>query len=193
MLLDYDRGVRHDRVLLRRDGVRAAEGLRRRVGQVVVQRRQYGVRRRNDHGSDGGDGSTPNPSPTPVPDMGGCATGQTQCPGGCVDEASDVNNCGSCGYRCPAGPSGTAPGPAPTGSAHVRVLGTRSSRSAATTPTTRRRGSASICSRTRRTAASASTVLQLARKRHGVVPERAARHGLRGRLLATTAITSASP
>ena len=62
--------------------------------------------------TDGGTGSAPadgGGAVSTVPNMGGCEAGQTQCPNGCVDEATDVNNCGSCGYACPAGPSGTTP------------------------------------------------------------------------------------
>jgi hypothetical protein len=58
----------------------------------------------------GGPGQGPDAGGSIPPNgaQGSCSAGQTQCPKGCVDESSDVNNCGSCGYTCPAGPNGTA-------------------------------------------------------------------------------------
>jgi hypothetical protein len=41
-------------------------------------------------------------SATACDDGGGCATGETQCPGGCVNTLSDANNCGGCGLACGA-------------------------------------------------------------------------------------------
>jgi hypothetical protein len=73
----------------------------------------------NDGGTtspDGGVRPGPDGSTGPTGDaagygpMGTCSAGQTQCPKGCVDEGTDVNNCGSCGYACPAGPNGTTAG-----------------------------------------------------------------------------------
>ncbi len=46
------------------------------------------------------------PSDSGVP-SDGCAASQVPCPLGCADLQTDVNNCGSCGYGCPAGPAGT--------------------------------------------------------------------------------------
>jgi hypothetical protein len=54
-------------------------------------------------------------APTPTHDggtttpTGACSEGQVVCPNGCADIENDVSNCGSCGYACPAGASGTAP------------------------------------------------------------------------------------
>jgi hypothetical protein len=44
------------------------------------------------------------------PDMGQpgeCTSQQVVCPKGCANLQNDVNNCGSCGYQCPAGSDGT--------------------------------------------------------------------------------------
>jgi hypothetical protein len=46
------------------------------------------------------------------PDMGmqqgECTSPQVVCPKGCANLQNDVNNCGSCGYQCPAGTDGTS-------------------------------------------------------------------------------------
>jgi hypothetical protein len=39
---------------------------------------------------------------------GACSSPEVTCPKGCANLETDVNNCASCGYVCPAGPSGTA-------------------------------------------------------------------------------------
>jgi hypothetical protein len=60
-------------------------------------------------GSDGGAVLPPEGDAAAYGPPGSCQAGQTQCPKGCVDEGSDVNNCGSCGYSCPSGSNGTTP------------------------------------------------------------------------------------
>jgi hypothetical protein len=45
------------------------------------------------------------PTPTPAPlSAQPCGPGLTRCGDTCVDLGSDLNNCGSCGVYCPAGP-----------------------------------------------------------------------------------------
>ena len=179
VLLDHDRGVRHDRVLLRRDGVRAAEGLRRRVGQVVVQRRQYGVRRRNDHGSDGGRRLDPESEPHAGPGHGRVRHRPDAVSGRVRRRSVRREQLRKLRVPLPRRPERDRAGLLQR-SVHLRVLGPAAL-------ALQRRPQRPDAGAVRRSAVGHAELrpvlplLQLARKRHGVVPERELPDGLRGR------------